>query len=225
VLKTFTFNRKRTIEIAATIKKEKLDINWYCNTRVNLVDKQLLGIMRDGSCSGISYGIESGSQKILDNATKNTTVKQAEDAIKWAKDEGIKTYCSFIFGLVGENWDTIEETIKFVKRTLPTGAQFNVAVPYPGTKLYEYALKNGKIKDLDWRKLYQHESMMGTDELRSEDLNKARNMAYRTLYMNPKWIVQNVGYVLKNPKDFNLASRYVLKIINNFIFHRMKHGH
>jgi radical SAM superfamily enzyme YgiQ (UPF0313 family) len=181
--------------------------------------------MKEGYCSGISYGIESGSQKILDKVVKNTTIKQAEDAIRWAKSVGIKTYCSFIFGLPGENLETINETLDFIKRTLPTGAQFNVAVPYPGTELFEYAVKSGKIENIDWRKLFQHESIMGTDELRPEDLNKARYKAYKVLYTNPRWIVQNIGYVLKNPEDFNLATKYILKIVNNLLFHEMKHGH
>lgn len=222
---TFTIRRDRVIDIANAIRNEGLNISWYCNSKVDLVDEELLKIMKEGGCRGISYGIESGNQKILDNAKKNTTIKQAEKAIKMTKKVGIKAYCSFLFGLPEENWNTVRQTIDFVKRTLPTGAQFNVAVPYPGTELYNIALKKRWIGSMDFRNLYQHESVMRTDELSADDLNEARRMAYKALYSNPRWWMQNILHVVRNPEDFMLATRYVMKIMNNFFVRRMEHGH
>ncbi len=212
--------------MAEGIREEKLKIIWYCNTRVDLVDDDLLKILYNGGCRGISYGIESGSQKILDNAKKGTTVEQAENAIRWAKEAGIKVYCSFILGLPCENWSTVEETIEFVKRTLPTGAQFNIAVPYPGTELYKIALDKGWSKEgTNWQEMYQHEAVMRTNELSYDDLDKARKMAYRALYFNPKWWLQNAWHVLRHFDDFPLATRYAVKIMKNYILHKMAHAH
>jgi radical SAM superfamily enzyme YgiQ (UPF0313 family) len=223
---TFTIDRTRIKTIAEGIAREKLGIVWYCNTRVNLVSKDLLQIMYRGGCRGISYGVESGSQIVLDNAKKGTKVEQAEQAIRWAKKTGIKVYCSFILGLPGENWSTVKETIDFVKRTLPTGAQFNVAVPYPGTELHRIALRNGWIKEsFDWRQMYQHEAIMSTAELSSHDLDEARQMAYRALYFNPRWWLQNMRYVITHPNDLPLATKYVPKIMNNYVVHKMVHAH
>lgn len=223
---TFTIDMKRVVTIAEGIRKEKLKIIWYCNTRVDLVNKDLLKIMYNGGCRGISYGIESGSQEILNNAKKGITVEQAEDAIRWAKEAGMKVYCTFIFGLPGENWSTVEETIEFVKRTLPTGAQFNVAVPYPGTELYKIAVEKGRIKEgATWREMYQHETVMRTDELSYEDLNEIRKMAYGALYFNPKWWLQNIWYTVRHFDDFPLATRYATKIIKNYFVHGMTHAH
>lgn len=222
---TFTIDRERVVKIVDGLKKENVDITWYCNTRANLVDKALLKIMRDGGCKGMSLGIESGSQKILDNVDKKMTVNQAENAIKWVKETGIKTYCSFIFGLPGETWETIDETINFVKRALPTSAQFNVAVPYPGTELYDLAIEKGWVRNIDWRKLYQDDAIMRTDVLTTEDLDTARKMAYRALYFNPRWVLQNIGHVIKNPEDLELATKYWLKVMNNYLIHKMKHAH
>jgi len=223
---TFTINKKRVTDIAEGIIKEKLNLFWYCNTRVNLITKDLLQTMYNGGCRGISYGVESGSQVVLDNSLKGIKVKQAEQAIKWAKDVGIKTYCSFIFGLPGENAATVQETIAFVRRTLPTGAQFNVAVPYPGTELYEIAVGNGWVsKDIDWRQMYQHKALMRTAELSNDELDKARKLAYRSLYFNPKWWLQNLLYTSRHPDDFQLASRYAMKILSNYVLRDMTHAH
>lgn len=222
----FTIDKKRVVALAKALKHEGLGITWYCNTRVDLVDRNLLETMREGGCGGISFGVESGSQEILDNVVKGTTVEQAENAVKWAREAGIKTYCSFIFGLPGENWRTVGKTIEFVKRVLPTGAQFNVAVPYPGTELHRIAVERGWIKKgATWRKMFQHEAIMRTDELSPEDLNEARRKAYQALYLNPEWWLNNVWYTLKHPDDVALAVRYVSKIMDNYLLRGMRHAH
>jgi len=223
---TFTYNRERVVEICNRLIDEKIDVTWYCNTRSNKVDLELLKLMRKSGCKGMSLGIESGSQKILNNAKKGTTVKQNEKAITWAKKARIKTYCSFMFGLPGETWDTVQETIEFVKRTLPNGAQFNVTVPYPGTKLFEQAVEKGWVSnDIDWTKLYQHMSTMRTESLTPKDLEKARKIAYRSLYFNPKWVLMNLTWLLKEPSDTPLAVKYYLKSLKNYIVYGMEHAH
>lgn len=222
---TFTIERQRVIDIANGIREAGMNIRWYCNTRVDLVDKELLQVMYKGGCRGVSYGVESGSQQILDNAKKGFTVSQAEDAVKWAKRVGIKVYCSFIFGLTGETPETVAETLGFIKRLLPTGAQFNVAVPYPGTDFYETVYREGVKPPPDWEVLYQHQAVVGTEALNPQQLDQARLSAYRTLYSNPRWWLQNIWHVLRHPEDLHLASEYVLKVIDNYFLHRMRHGH
>lgn len=223
---TFTINRKRVENICQLMIDEGLDIKWYCNSRVDHIDKKLLEIMKQAGCRAVCMGIESGSQKIISKTNKKASVKKSAEAIKLVKDAGIKAYCSFIFGLPGENNDTVKETIEFIKQTLPTGAQFNVAVPYPGTKLYDIAIDNGWIEEqTDFKKLYQHKSIMRTNELTEEDLNIARKKAYRAIYFNSKWWIQNIFHVIKNPEDFEIASKYVLKIINNYFINKMDYAH
>lgn len=109
---------------------------------------------------------------------------------------------------------------------MPTGAQFNVAVPYPGSELYKIAVDKGWIqKEVDWRQMYQHGAIMKTDELTNADLNFARKKAYKALYTNPKWWLQNIEYTFRHPSDFNLATRYSVKILKNFAFNKMTHSH
>lgn len=223
---TFTIDRKRVVKICDAIIKEKMNLTWYCNSRVDLVDEELLHIMRQAGCKGISFGIESGNQQVLDSVNKGVRVDQAEKAIKMVKRAGIKCYCSFVFGLPEETEETIKETLDFIKRALPTGAQFNVAVPYPNTQLYELAVEKGWIpRAVNWRELYEFKSMMGNGYLNSEQIEAARLAAYRTLYTNPRWYLQNIVHVIRNPEDFFLAARYVIKIIGNFFFRRMKCAH
>lgn len=222
----FTIDRKRAQKISQALIDENLNIKWYCNSRVDFIDKELLEKMKCAGCRAVCMGIESGSQKILDKADKKTTVEKASEAIKIIKDAGIKVHCSFVIGLPGENLDTINETINFVKRALPTGVEFNIATPYPGTKLQKIAIENGWITgETDFRKMYQHESIMRTEELTKEDLKMARKKAYMAIYLNPKWWIQNINFVLKNPEDFEIARRYVMKIIINFFINKMEYAY
>jgi radical SAM superfamily enzyme YgiQ (UPF0313 family) len=222
----FTIDRNRVIKICETIYKEKMNIRWYCNSRVNLVDEELVQIMKRGGCRGIAFGIESGSQKVLDNANKGITVKQSEKAIKLLRKYGIKSYCSFVMGLPGETEETVKETIKFLKDVLPTGAQFNCAVPQPNTELLNIAIKNGWMtEELNWRELFEFKSIMRNDSMTTEQIEQARMSAYRSLYTNPRWYIQNVGHVIRNPEDFMLASRHAIKILNNFYIKKMKYSH
>lgn len=223
---TFTLDRNRTITICNAIKESFPSLRWYCNTRVNLVDPELLEIMRASGCRGIAFGVESGDQTILDTVKKGIKVEEAKRAISWTKDTGIKVYASFILGLPGETRDSIEETLHFIKETLPHGAQFNIAVPYPGTELYKMALEEGLIsRHTDWTKLYQHKAILGSMNLSEHELENARIRAYRALYFNPRWIIQNILWVIRHPEDLRLGISYYWKNIKNYCWYGMEHAH
>ena len=222
---TFTMNKRRVREICDGIRREHLDVRWYCNTRVHLVDPELLAAMRAAGCSGISFGVESGNQRILDSVSKQATVEQAAQAIRWAKEAGIKTYCAFILGLPGETWESAIDTIEFALRTLPNGAQFNVLAPYPGTELYEQLREAGKIPELDWKEMHQHSAIVGTDALTPEQLNRLRKLAYTRLYFSLRWWRENLRFALATRDDFELASRYAIRVLRNYFVHGMQGTH
>ncbi|MEM3703605.1 MAG: radical SAM protein, partial [Candidatus Bathyarchaeia archaeon] len=184
--------------------------------------KELLQLMKKASCKAISFGIESGSQKILDYAKKGIKVEQAMQAIKMAKEAGILVHLSFIVGLHGENWKTVKETMNFVKKALPTMAQFNVAVPYPGTPLYDLARSKGWIEeDVDYTRLQHQVSIMRTEEMTMDEIEKARKKLYRSLYFNPRWVSSQ----LSNFKELSLTIRYYFKCLKMYLLHGMKHSH
>lgn len=217
---TFTMDRKRVEEITRAMIDEKLNIKWYCNSRVDILDMAILERMKQAGCRAVCMGIESGSQKIIGGANKRISIEKSAKAIQMVKDAGIKAYCSFIMGLPGENTTTVKETIKFIKKTLPTGGEVNVASPYPGTKLYDIALEKGWItKQMDFRTMNQNRSIMRTDDLTSQEIDKARDKAYQALILNPRWWIQNIGYVIKNPDDFELAYKYCINLFKLTLAH------
>jgi radical SAM superfamily enzyme YgiQ (UPF0313 family) len=144
----FVVNKKRVYEICDLFHKEQINLQWITSARVNLVDEELLYAMKEAGCIALGFGVESGSQKILDNIKKNVTVEQARIAIELCKKVGINPVCSYMIGNVGETRDTIFETVSFIREnTLEQGASFFITTPYPGTEIYELAKQAGKIKD------------------------------------------------------------------------------
>jgi len=141
----FMVNKKWVKEVCDNFIKENIKIKWGTSGRVNLVDLDLLKKMKKAGCEILSYGFESGSQKILDNIKKGVKVEQAEQAIEITRKAGIKVMGSFMIGMFGETEETVNETVSFIKRTGLSTHRFFYTTPYPKTALYEMAKKINRI--------------------------------------------------------------------------------
>ena len=142
----FISDQKHVYEFCDKLIAEDLGIRWGAAGRVNLINEPLLEKMKAAGCDLLSFGFESGSQKILDIMKKRVKVEQAEKAIKLTREAGIRVIGSFMLGMIGETKETVEETIDFIKRTDLPNCRFFFATPYPGTVLYDTANKMGRIR-------------------------------------------------------------------------------
>lgn len=128
-------------------EKVKQKIAWGCTARVNLVTEDMVKTMADAGCLALGYGIETGSQKMLNMIKKGVTVEQAKYAINISQKYMGWASCAFMIGYPGETKETIQETIDFCKEVNLTPQVFFFITPYPGTELYRMAMAQGKIKD------------------------------------------------------------------------------
>lgn len=216
---TFNINKKRAYDICYRLIREDLkDLRWYANIRVDMIDKELACVMKNAGCRGVSIGIESGSQKVLDLANKRTKIEDARNAIVLLKKAGIKQYASFIVGLPGETKDTMNETRDFIVESKPTGFQVSSFVPYPRSKLYDLAVSQGKIdNDMLFEDLLLFNTPISLCELSVEDINEFRKKIYKDMYMNMGWWISNFKYVMKNTEDLNLGIDYAFKTVKRLI--------
>lgn len=132
------------------IVEEKLDVVFFSGGgKPNLFTKEVLKKMRRAHFIKLGYGVESGSQKILDLMQKKTTVEQNFSAIMETYKAGIFSLSNFVFGHYGEDKNTIKETAQFISKTNRTKENYQIffLAVYPGTTVYDYAMKNGHIKD------------------------------------------------------------------------------
>lgn len=196
----FTLNKKRAYAIADEMIKSGLKIHWTCETRVNLVDKDLLRHMKQAGCYAIAYGIESASPEILNAIHKDITPEQAEAAVRLAREVGLQTIGYFMLGSPGDSRETILQTIKFAKKLKLDFAQFAITTPFPSTKLYELYLA-GKGDNISWDDfLYEGAGrkvtpVFETNGLSRADLQSLMKKAYRQFYLRPAYVWQRVRQI------------------------------
>ncbi len=182
----FVLKKRFIYDFCKEVKKEfNGNITWGCAGRVNLMTEELIAEMADAGCVLIGYGIESGSQKMLDVMKKGVTVEQAKEAIKLTKKYLGWADCSFIVGTPGETKETIQETIDFCKEVDLAPEVIFFATPYPGTELYRIALGQGKINDEEEYILNFGEQgekiRVNFSELSDEELWEAQEYAIKEL--------------------------------------------
>lgn len=139
----FTLNLARTEEFCRELIKKKIRIYWACETRVDNLSDNLIKLMAKAGCRAFYLGVESGSQKILNILNKKINLKQVEDAIRWSKRYGIRTYCSLIMGVPGETFKDYLMTKKLMDKLKPFVYTFNIFVGIPFSSLY-YKILNDK---------------------------------------------------------------------------------
>ena len=112
-----------------------------------MVNGELAGMLREVGCFGISFGLESGSDKLLADMRKHFTVKKAEENLKQILNEGLEVHSTFIVGTPLEDESSIEQTKQFIKRIGLTNIGAGILTPFPGTAVYNLATQRGLIND------------------------------------------------------------------------------
>lgn len=142
---------ERTESLCRDFIKEKLNIKWDCNGRLNYARPDLLGLMREAGCVFINYGIEAVDDGVLKNMRKGLTVKQIEKGIEMTLQAGVSPGLNIIFGNIGDNKETLKKGVDFLIK-YDDGAQMRTirpVTPYPGSELYYQAMEKGLLKDCE----------------------------------------------------------------------------
>jgi anaerobic magnesium-protoporphyrin IX monomethyl ester cyclase len=147
---TFTMKKDRVIEICKKINEKDLKITWFSISRVNFVDEEMLYWMRRAGCIQISYGVESGSEKIRNMLNKNIRTDDIKRAFALTTKYGILSRAYFIYGSPGESHETIQETIDLIHEIKPLSTIFYILDIFPGTALYEDFKRRTKLNDDVW---------------------------------------------------------------------------
>jgi anaerobic magnesium-protoporphyrin IX monomethyl ester cyclase len=147
---TFTARKAHVVSICKKILERGLNITWVAISRVNHVDPEILCWMRKAGCIQISYGVESGSERIRRLFNKNIQRKDIQRAFRLTTSYGILSRAYFIYGSPGEDWDTIQETVDLMDEIKPLSAIFYVLDLFPGTALYSMLKGRGSLSDDIW---------------------------------------------------------------------------
>jgi anaerobic magnesium-protoporphyrin IX monomethyl ester cyclase len=185
----FTVDQHRAEEICDEIRKRKMKIKWDCETRVDMVTKELLMKMKEAGCIAVWFGVESGSQRVIDAMSKGISITQTERAVRWAKEAGLMAVTSAILGFPGETKESAWETIKFVEKIDPDDVGYYIATPYPGTPMYDLVKEKGWLKTNDFDKYDTATPVFETPTLTMHELREIREQAFQRFYLRPTHIL------------------------------------
>ena len=197
---TFNIQKARTIELCSKLKP--LNLTWSCTSRVT-TDFETLKAMKEAGCRLLIVGYESGDQQILKNIKKGATIERARQFTKDCHKLGLVIHGDFILGLPGETHETIQNTINFAKELDVETIQVSVAHAYPGTELYDYAVKNGfmvgdnKMVDEGGHQL-AHIQYPG---LPADDIMESVHRFYDEYYFRPKAVFRILRKAAFNGED------------------------
>jgi len=173
---TFTLSRERVIELCNRILSSGINFRFSCQTRPDMVDRELLNKMADAGCVQVEFGVESGEPRLLKTARKGYSRNHISTAFELAKKARIKTYGFFIIGLPGETIWTWLKSIWFALK-LRTNTVWTVLMPYPGTQVYEKGLV--KVLDYDYSNWLYKRPIIQVGSLTPRTLTIMRNIADR----------------------------------------------
>lgn len=193
----FTINRKRTIEFCQLLIAYGLRIKYKISSRVDYLDDELLRYLKKSGCYRIYFGVESGTQKILDYLGKGITVGQIKEVFKSAKKHGIDRCAYIMIGAPTENREDIQATIDLVKEIKPEHLHCSICTPMPETYLYKRLLSEGRIKRDYWGEFARNpvpgfKTPFCSHFFKDDELRILQNSIQRNFYMDIGVIFQEI---------------------------------
>lgn len=216
---TFTLNHQWVKEICDEIIKRGLKMGFCVNARVDTVNEEILKILKKAGCETIGFGIESGSQRILDKLKKGTTLEQIKKAVDLVSEMDFFTTSSFMFGNPSETKEDVKKTYELAKSSKLMTVGFCPLTAFPGTEIYVDALKDGTLKNSKWY-LKRNPDPYAEDEflpvgyydgvLTFTDFSTEEEMkkAYYKFYFRPGYIFFIFKKLIKNPHYLKYALDY-----------------
>jgi len=149
---SFSVNPKWTVEFCKRIRQERLDIQWECTTRPDLVNEEIVSYMKDAGCTTIRIGIESGSKRILKEIRKDLSLKEIMKAARILNRQNVYWAAYFMFGLPSETKEDIQKTLALIDEIDPPFVTMARYTPVPGSEIYDTLVKDGRIREseIDW---------------------------------------------------------------------------
>jgi len=208
---TFAADRGRAMEITREIKRRKLDFTWFASACVHQVDRELLRAFKEAGCWAILLGAESGVQKDLNTIRKGITLEQTRQAVRSAKEAGIKVFTPFLFGIPGQSYGDALKSIECACELDPDVANFHALTPFPGTELYDNIAKYGTMSEDTSDYSYQGAAFVPYT-LTREQISELRQVAFRRFYSRPRFLLRRV-LGLRSVNDRVAADRGMRSLI------------
>jgi radical SAM superfamily enzyme YgiQ (UPF0313 family) len=191
------------IAVCEEIMRRKLRIDWaLSNTRAEATSPELFARMRAAGCTGVAFGIESGSPDIHRRIGKRNSLEDVEKAVRWAKRAGLLVGGFYIFGFPFETMDDMRQTLKFAKKLNTPVATFATFCPFPGSPSFRYLEKKGRLLTRDWTQYSTHNARLvfTSDNFSNEELQRFKRRANLSYYLSPRYLLGVLPQVVRHAK-------------------------
>jgi len=187
--------RKRLHDMADMMRDQRLDMTWSCTSRVDIANAKTLETAKRMGCWQILFGVESGSQRILDFYRKRITIEQTARTLDMAKAARLYTKGFVIIGNPCETIDSLEETRRFLLSAALDDISVTYFTPYPGAEVYGTVEQYGKFLDRRWEALTCFEIVFLPHGISSEALQHYQRMIFKDFYFRPRVILGYLGRI------------------------------
>ncbi len=195
----FTLNQKRIIELCAKIRKEKLDIAFICDSRVNNSSLNLLRTMKKANFEILMLGIESSSQRILNYYNKKITPQMSSVAVKNARKAGFATLVgSFMIGGLDETYEEAINTLKFISKLDIDFPHIIFTRALPGTQIFKDLIKNNMINEEQYWETGVDLIDLPEAKMKREVIFKIIKEQFHINFFRPKYLIKAFLRTLKN---------------------------
>lgn len=179
----FPIKKRWFVEFHEKIHARRIDFEFHCNARADLLDRDVLRMYRDLNISRLAMGVESGSQRVVDTVVnKRLDLKVTADAFDAAAEIGLRTHAHFMIGLPGETLDDMQETLDYAMDLPTTSVEFNFLTPWPGTHFYDLCVERGYLTETDVAKFNEKRvPVVATEDFTPEQVMDFYHHLRRTL--------------------------------------------
>lgn len=187
----FVLRESHYMRIVDLLIEKGFDLNLWAYARVDTVKKENLARMKKAGINWLALGIESANPKVRDGAFKQLRGPEIRSVVRSIQDEGIRVIGNFIFGLPDDTLETMRETLDMAKELNCEFANFYCAMAYPGSRLYDLAVKEGWHLPDSWHGFSQHSyeiRPLPTKYLKAEEVLKFRDEAFYEYFNNPVYL-------------------------------------
>lgn len=204
----FTAEREFVLDFCRELKASGLDITWSCQARTDSVDPELLQAMKGAGCWQVGFGLESGSQKVLELINKGSTVEQNAQALAWCREVGLEVKGLFMIGSFGETKEDVELTIEFIRNNYLTDLHVTFFTPMPGTGSWKMWPDWGDFDPEEAEGCLHRPSFIGHGWT-EEELVAFQKRCYRVFYLRPT-VVWRYARKLTRPSQAGKVLRSAL---------------
>ena len=196
---SLTANLKRVVKFCQGIKRERMDIEWFFEGRVDNCSYDMLREAAKAGCKIVFFGVESANQKVLDYYDKRITVEQSRHAVKTARKAGIDVVSgSFIVGAPNETRREIENTLKFAQQLALDIPQFNILCAFPGTDIWNELKMRGILSEDQYWETGAVVSKISPDTLPYEEIERIVQEYFRSFFLRPRYLFMQTVKLLKS---------------------------